>query len=427
MSLPKQLLYNNLQNASYARNFQSNIAPQNGQSYNVGETIIFNVPTANNMVMSGADTILKFSVNLKTTADASYANFDRAGASGLIQRLRIFHGSTLLSDIDNYGNLMAMMTSLMQSSDSVAGKLNILQGTSNHTGSSIFENKNTGSTAKLDFGFPLLSILSLSNNYVPLYAMTGAPLRIELQLVSSILHSVATKSALTINGSYLITNAELICNMMEISDQGMEIVNQASGDVVQWVVSDYRNYGYNASILNGSETQLSVPVPAKYNSLKSLFFSFRANASGATGKFPYESCKFKLSEYTTRIGPKVIPTKAPNTTAEFFSELVRSIGSVSDINHECNISKAVYDDADTVSTYTNGSQLSKSFYVGIDLESYSNTDMSTVYKGYNTSTDDIFFQPKFASQASDTNIRVDTYAMFDSLILFENGFAVVQY
>ena len=213
--------------------------------------------------------------------------------------------------------------------------------------------------------------------------------------------------------------------MMEISDQGMAIVNQASGDVVQWVVSDYRNYGYNATLAT-SETQLSVPVPAKYNSLKSLFFSFRANASGATAKYPYESCKFKLSEYTTRIGPKVIPTKAPNTTAEFFSELVRAIGSVSDINHECNIKKSVYD-ADAVTTYATGANTSNSFYVGIDLESYSNTDMSTVYKGYNTSTDDIFFQPKFAAQGTSTNIRVDTYAMFDSLILFENGFAVVQY
>ena len=43
MSLPKQLLYNNKIEASYARNYQSNIAPQNGQSYNLGETIIFNI------------------------------------------------------------------------------------------------------------------------------------------------------------------------------------------------------------------------------------------------------------------------------------------------------------------------------------------------------------------------------------------------
>ena len=159
MSLPKQLLYNNLQNASYARNFQSNIAPQNGQSYNVGETIIFNVPTANNMVMSGADTVLKYTVNLAQDTSGSVCNFDRAGAAGAIQRLRIFHGSTLLSDIDNYGNLMAMMTSLMQSSDSVAGKLNILQGTdTNILVQVIFTTASNAPAAKFNFrtfGFPI--------------------------------------------------------------------------------------------------------------------------------------------------------------------------------------------------------------------------------------------------------------------------------
>jgi hypothetical protein len=49
-----------------------------------------------------------------------------------------------------------------------------------------------------------------------------------------------------------------------------------------------------------------------------------------------------------------------------------------------------------------------------------------VYAGLNTSTDDIFFNPRFAAQAGNTNIRINTYALFDSLILFENGVAVVQ-
>ena len=65
MSLPKQCLYTNKINSSYARNFQSAIAPQNGTEYNVGETIILNIPTGSNLVGSGQDTILKFNFNLK--------------------------------------------------------------------------------------------------------------------------------------------------------------------------------------------------------------------------------------------------------------------------------------------------------------------------------------------------------------------------
>jgi hypothetical protein len=55
MSLPKQTLYTNKIQGSHARNYQSNIAPQNGQEYSVGKTIIINVPTASNVAMSGAD------------------------------------------------------------------------------------------------------------------------------------------------------------------------------------------------------------------------------------------------------------------------------------------------------------------------------------------------------------------------------------
>ena len=52
--------------------------------------------------------------------------------------------------------------------------------------------------------------------------------------------------------------------------------------------------------------------------------------------------------------------------------------------------------------------------------------MSNVYAGLNTSVDDIFFNPKFDAQAANTNVKIDTYALFDSLIFFENGVAVVQ-
>ena len=43
MTLPKQTLYTNKIQGSHARNYQSNIAPQNSQEYSLGETIILNV------------------------------------------------------------------------------------------------------------------------------------------------------------------------------------------------------------------------------------------------------------------------------------------------------------------------------------------------------------------------------------------------
>ena len=53
--------------------------------------------------------------------------------------------------------------------------------------------------------------------------------------------------------------------------------------------------------------------------------------------------------------------------------------------------------------------------------------MDSVYTGTNTSTDDIFFTPKFAGQTNAVNIRIDAYALFDQLVLIQNGTCTVNY
>lgn len=70
--LPKNALYQNAINTSFARNYNNIIAPQNGLGpYGGGETIIINIPTGLNTVMSGADSLLKFSVTVTNDGTAS--------------------------------------------------------------------------------------------------------------------------------------------------------------------------------------------------------------------------------------------------------------------------------------------------------------------------------------------------------------------
>ena len=192
MSLPKNCLYTNKINSSYARNYMSVIQPQNGDAIR-GDTIIFNVPTGNNLVMSGADTVLKFDLTLKGRADAGghLANtikLNKSGAYGCFQRLRIFHGGTLLSDIDQYANLMDMIFPVQQSQDSLGGKYRILAGTDFNGGAS-FNTADLAADTELtqSYCIPLLSIFTWTNNYVPLFAMTGSPIRIELQVLQMLI------------------------------------------------------------------------------------------------------------------------------------------------------------------------------------------------------------------------------------------------
>jgi hypothetical protein len=422
MSLPKQCLYTNKINTSYARNFQSAIAPQNGAEYNLGETIILNIPTGANLVGSGQDSILKFNVNFRSGAANTTYKLNRSGAYSIIQRMRIFLGSTLLSDIDSYGNLMDLLMTTQQSTDSIAGKYSIMAGT---TINPVNDTLAAGTDEVLQFAIPFVSIFSWSQNYIPLFAMSG-PLRIELQLLSNIRQFIHSSSALVDHSTApkLITGVELVMNMMEISDSGMNIIKSAIGNSpVQWVVQDYKN-SQSGGTLRTTVTQLSIPIPAKYNSLNSLFWTFRhAGNTAGLATFPSnESLTFNLKEYFVRLGPRTVPTKPPNSLPEFCTELLRALGSPSDVNHECNLSAVSYskvlpDIADIVGA----------FYLGLDLESYSNTDMTSVYSGYNSSTEDIIFNPTFNGQANNVDIRIDTYALYDCLISLENGVATAFY
>jgi hypothetical protein len=427
--------------------------------YNVGETIIINIPTGRNLVMSGADSLLKFGVTATATATAcDYVRLDKAGAHSLIQRVRVFHGSTLLSDIDNYNNLVGMMMALQQSGDSAKGKMSILAGiesfdvtaapptgavagavatVTNSMTMPIFAGERlnkyaqlagAGVTEKRHFTIPIMNFLTYSDKYIPLFAMTGAPLRLEIQLVSDYKQAINSTVALA---SISVTDVEYICNFMEISDSGMSTMQGAlGGGPLKWVVQDYRNYSNTASI--DASRELSVPIPSKFNSLRSLFVSFRSKSAGAITFFPLASTHFHLESYTFRLGSKTVPTRAPSCIAEFFGEAIRAIGCVSDLNHEPNINDDVYNVIAPVAnaeTATCAARTSSSdcFYVGLDLESYSNSGMSNVYQGYNSSTDDIFFTPRYKSTAPAVVARIDTYAYFDQVVVIENGFCSVQF
>lgn len=435
MSLPKNCLYTNKINSSYAKNFMAVIQPQNGDA-GLNDTIIFNIPTGgNNLCMSGADSVIKFGLTLRgggIGSGAGTVHLNKGGAYGCFQRMRVFAGGVLISDIDNYANLLDMLITCQQSTDSVTGKYKILAGTENGIGVAL--DALTANTDSITYSFclPLLSIFSLSQQYVPLFAMSNGPLRVELQVVSSVQQIVRTLTpAAAPVGKSLLTNIELVCNMIELSDTGMNIIKNSIGNgPIQWVCQDYRNYSTNITLQN-ADTTVSIPVPAKFNSLNSLYFSFRADAAGVAARMANESNRFNLSEYFFRIGSKTLPTKSPNTYPEFFSELMRSFGCVADINHESNVSVDGYS-KQTPQTMTGanlpvGINTIGSFYVGIDLESYSNTSMSDVYTGTNTSNDDVFFTPRFAANTANTVVRVDAYALFDQLILINNGQVSVNY
>jgi hypothetical protein len=93
--LPKNLIYQTKVEASNARSYKLNVAPQNGtEGYVASNTIIFNIPTRNNLVYVPSESYLKIVPTIVNSGIAqTYCRFDKAGAHGFIRKIRVFHGS----------------------------------------------------------------------------------------------------------------------------------------------------------------------------------------------------------------------------------------------------------------------------------------------------------------------------------------------
>ncbi len=483
LMLPKNLRYGSKLESSPAKASRSNIAPQNGtDGYGLGATIIINLPTRRNLCLVSSESYLKFTCTV-TNTNAGVASFrwDSCGAHGLFQRLRIFHGSNPLQDIDNYSLLAKLLFDLQVNTPSTYGKYNVLAGcrgdtmsvpviasadatdgpTSYALATEIKTALNLGmSGVQVNSGAVLLNaagnsssigqgtttyvqtycinLVSLlgslsQSNYIPLFGLTSGPLRLELTLQDSITKIFGCAAAAGASaGTITVSNVEYIANFIELSDEAMSMVYESlGGQALQMVVPDYKNFQFTATVATGQ--QYNVPIPAKFSSLKSLFLTVRDKYNSDTF-YPLSSTALGLDTYYFRIGPTIMPPKAPASYPEMFSECIKAIGSMGDLYHSPSIDAYSYQLLQsatlTQAKLMAGSQSSGSFYVGIDLENYANANKESIFAGMNTLTDDIYCTMAYKTVpwgGSINNVRFDIYALFDTVLVFENETCFARY
>ena len=473
--LPKNLRYGSKVESASAKSYRSNIAPMNGTgTYGFNDTIIVNIPTRSNLVMVPTESYLKFNVNFTNGGTTNNSiRWDSCGAHGIIQRLRIYHGSNLLQDIDNYGLLAKTLFDLSVPTDASYGKYNILAGTRNDLNTqlpaltavsgadvagllasvntniqTVLSNANrqslqinsgdlfgTIATASADgtavtYCLNLISLLGTlsSNCYVPLFACTSAPIRLEIQLVDS---AVKCCHALTAVTGMKITNCEYVANMIELSDQAMGMIQSSlNGQPLQFVVPDYKNFQYTFALPATTQTQVNFPIPAKYSSLRSLFITCRDQGTGALTYYPFSTVKLGIQNYYFRVGSQLFPAKPPDTLPEMFAEVLKAIGSMSNLDHQPSIEKFSYtldSSSAGASSALQQNTSSGSFYIGLDLENYSNAPKDSLFAGFNSNTDDIYAVMTFTSPNTVSACRFDAFALFDEVVVFENNTAYTRF
>ena len=479
--IPRNLKYDNSKESAFARSYTSHVRPNQSGPFTDGSTINLTIPCINNTVLAGTESVLKFDLTVTNGAAANaFVRLGQAGAHGIIRRLRLWHGSNLIEDLDEYSVLVSKLMALQQSGDA-SGKASIMAGVSNEYFSDVRKpvvvagvagdptnaelasisthdktNKVTkiyagerlwddaaanefadiaanGDTLARTYCINLLSIVgSLSQKYIPLFAMSnsGAGLRLELQLQNSPSKFLNSELALD---SFSVSNVEYVAQMVELGDSAMQIIEGHSGEMIRFVVPRFSHYAYNATLIDGVETEVSIPIPARFSSLKSLFTIPRSKHAGAITYHASGSTHFGLTEYYLRLGSKTVPAKPPRSRTEFFIECLKAIGSVSDMNHEPNIDISAYDVSAPIAngegeTYIHSSASEPHFIIGADLESYSGASPEDIFQGYNSSTEDIFLNVKHTQNTGgNISVHYDTFAMHDAVIICQDGTMLVQY
>jgi hypothetical protein len=222
-----------------------------------------------------------------------------------------------------------------------------------------------------------------------------------------------------------ITNVEYIAEFLQMSSGAIDAISQRAGGSLQMVIPDWRNYTNSFAVANNST--ITMPVAAKFSSLKSIVVSSRfsavASGSGTDGYYAYSHIKNGLAQWTMRIGSEVLPSTAPSTDPEFFSEAAKCFGSLADMNYQPSIDKEAFEaPAQTaVATVTTNSG---AFLVGLDCETYQNVDKTGIFAGMDTTTADIFVNLIHGTtESAGATMLYNAFACFDNVIVFENGVA----
>jgi hypothetical protein len=468
--LPSNLKFQNRVDSLGAKAYTSSIQPQGSQSYGVSDTMIFNLPCNRNTVLSPHDTYLKFSMTAVNGATAQpFVRLAKAGASSFIQRLRVFHGSVLIEDLDSYGNLYAQLANHQRSGDNVSYKgsvtegfepscavlcdgsgagvnlptynINALRGARIHNSVYNATTLAGGATTTVQtFCIPLISILgTLSDKYIPLFAMTSAPLRIEIQLVNSALIPFVSLTAMA---SFTLSNVEINGSFIELSDQALATVQESlQGKPLTMAVSRWSNLVYNASLLN-SVTNVSCPVPMKYSSLDAIICSIRQHSGGAVTFDAFGSYNYNIQEYWWAMGSEQVPSKHPGSSTNgvpdhqtMFQYACSALGSPADLLYNPCVNIYTYDTltvpvASTETANTTAGNLTSiagSFLIGQEFSSYPSANQDQIFSGRNTNTEDIVHNLIFQANATTPQVRFDYYGLYSAVLIFQDGAAQIRF
>ena len=370
VGISSSLIYNQKPAAVLARKIQY-VGQANNQTYAPGGLVRLEIPTSPGTFLQCGTTTLKFDFNVTSLAQPAAGAYGTGGvmfdstAASLIRRIRIYSGSSLIEDINEYSKIYELMKDATASSaeeettGSIEGYPNVdldapaavpthVEGTNivlacqnvRRTNAHIDvlsptqNNVAAADDVPYQFEIPIMSgtIGTMCPKWFPLGAAGAAPLRIEIELNSNNSGVVQSDAQANVGGAGLsastwdIRNVEVHCDIVQLDNNAMRLVDESVGGEYVVNTSSFRHS--QANVANGVSNSTTI-LPFRFSSAKAFLSRSYSQAGQLAMNTPSQTgaTRGNAQEYHHMVGSSHVPANNVRLGTPAQPPLIAAIGS----------------------------------------------------------------------------------------------------
>ena len=349
--------------ATSSRAIRNEVVPSNGQTFNMNQTIIFDVPAnLNNTFCDFQSSYVKLKF---TNNDLVDLNFENGGFPACIRRIVLELGGQTLFSCDNWNVLYEMMLTLDTANQFRGNAGKRLFGAGAGIGASV------ATTASRTVCFPLvLTPLVGASKYFPLFGRDRLRIRLELDTAA---RSLIAGDANITDSDITISECSLVMYNLELGSDVMSQVAAAAGGSFKMTMPSYQHHQSN---LSTTDTALVATLGFSMSSLNRILVAQQISATAANESRIANRNRLRLNRFFVTIGGVKYPMKDLQdlgTTGDFgagseiLAEALISERSLCAWAHDSSVETgAGWSSVETLGTDANNTG---TFLIDLDLES----------------------------------------------------------
>ncbi len=305
--------------ATSSRAIRNEVVPSNGQTFNMSNTLILDLPAnLNNTFWDAESSYLSFNITNNNATAGNVVNFETGGAISLIRRVTLELGGQTLANIESFNVLYQMMFDLDTTSQFRDNAGKVLFG----AGDTFSGDSLAGAGGSRKVCFPLVLLPVLCGKYFPLVSRERLRIRIDLDTTARgfIQDNTGTVSDTDIE----ITDVKLVMYNLELGADVMSAVAAASGGSFKMAMPCYQHH---QSTIGAGESSLVSTLGFSMSSLNRILVAHQLQAVTDTSATIGNRSRCSLERFSLTVGGVKYPMRDVRESGEGSEVLAEALVS----------------------------------------------------------------------------------------------------